>query len=247
MSNQNFLIAILFCAYERSNNYVFCDDNPTPTYLRARAVSYVPGRYKVLWKGDCVNFWEGSLAWKSGVLVPCLRVKVIERQPAPPPPHWLSFPNTSDRNFDIVVCSNSVKRSHTKAFGVDTPPTPQSLGARVVSYAMGAYKVFHEKGGFKNFRRGCYFFTIVQRAYNNAFRVDTFPQIPVARVVSYAPGHIRLLLNKRSYKLRIGWGSFDWKLEALVPFLSVRIEWRETIPSPTSLSFPKMHPIKILR
>ena len=50
-------------------------------------------------------------------------------------------PNTSNQNFQIVFLFNVVESSGNYVFEGDTPP---ALRARVVSYALGEYKVFIE-------------------------------------------------------------------------------------------------------
>jgi hypothetical protein len=48
-------------------------------------------------------------------------------------------PNTSNQNFEIVILFNVIKKSGN-VFADDTPPT--AFSARVLSYALGSYKVF---------------------------------------------------------------------------------------------------------
>ena len=51
-------------------------------------------------------------------------------------------PNTSNQNFEIAILFNVVERSGNYIFELDIPPTV--FRARVVSYALGASKVFIE-------------------------------------------------------------------------------------------------------
>ena len=52
------------------------------------------------------------------------------------------YPNTSYPNFEIAVLFKVVERSANYIFEDDSPPT--ALEVRVVSYALGTYKVFIE-------------------------------------------------------------------------------------------------------
>ena len=49
-------------------------------------------------------------------------------------------PNTSNQNFEIAILFEAVKKFGNYVFEDDTPPT--ALRARVISYALGAYKLF---------------------------------------------------------------------------------------------------------
>ena len=53
-SNQNFETAILFKVVEKSGNYIF-EDDPSPTSLRAKVVSYALGTYTVFIESDVVE------------------------------------------------------------------------------------------------------------------------------------------------------------------------------------------------
>jgi hypothetical protein len=50
--------------------------------------------------------------------------------------------NTSCQNFEIAILFNAVERSGNYIFELDTPP--RAFRTRVVSYTLGAYKVFIE-------------------------------------------------------------------------------------------------------
>jgi len=50
--------------------------------------------------------------------------------------------NTFDQNFDIDIWFKVVEKSKNYVFENENPPT--ALRTRVVSYALGAYKVFIE-------------------------------------------------------------------------------------------------------
>ena len=52
------------------------------------------------------------------------------------------YPDTSNQNIEIAILFKVVERSGNYIFEDDTPPT--ALRVRVVSYALGAYKVFIE-------------------------------------------------------------------------------------------------------
>ena len=52
------------------------------------------------------------------------------------------YPNTSNQNCEIAFLFKGVEKSGNYIFKDDTHPT--ALRARVVSYALGAYKVFIE-------------------------------------------------------------------------------------------------------
>ena len=71
----------------------------------------------------------------------------------PPPTHVVFSQNTSSGNFEIVFLFKIIQRSYDKAVGVDI--NQQSLGARVVSYAAGAFKIFME-GWLFSFRSGSF-------------------------------------------------------------------------------------------
>ena len=63
------------------------------------------------------------------------KIKSQQRATTPPPlPHVLFSPDASNIIFEIVILFKTVQRSYNKALGVDT--NYQSLGARVVSYAL---------------------------------------------------------------------------------------------------------------
>ena len=51
-------------------------------------------------------------------------------------------PITSNQNFKIAISFNVVESSGNYVFEDDNPPTP--LRAMVISYALGAYKIFIE-------------------------------------------------------------------------------------------------------
>jgi hypothetical protein len=61
-----------------------------------------------------------------------------------PPPLSLShahhFPKRFDPNFEVIILFSVVERSGYSIFEDDNRPPPTALRARVVSYAMGAYK-----------------------------------------------------------------------------------------------------------
>ena len=67
-------------------------------------------------------------------------VKSDWRKANTPPTPTIS-PKTSNKNFEIAILFNVVEKSENYVFGDDTAPT--ALSARVVSYAMGAYKVLY--------------------------------------------------------------------------------------------------------
>jgi hypothetical protein len=48
-------------------------------------------------------------------------------------------PNTSNKDFDIAILFHAVQSSENYTFEQDTPP--RVFKARVISYALGAYKV----------------------------------------------------------------------------------------------------------
>ena len=77
-------------------------------------------------------------------------------------------------------------------------------------------------------------FKIVQRTYNNVHRVDTTPQHPGNMVLSYPLGACNSF-DGMSGLLNFRLGSFDLKLEVIVPFLRVKIDFRATNPSPSLL------------
>jgi hypothetical protein len=52
------------------------------------------------------------------------------------------YPKTSNQNFKIAILFNVVESSENYTFEQDSPPTV--FRARVISYALGAYKVFIE-------------------------------------------------------------------------------------------------------
>ena len=54
-------ISILLIVFEGSGNYL-CEEDPPPTAIRARAVSYALGKYKIVIDGD-ICFGEKSLDW----------------------------------------------------------------------------------------------------------------------------------------------------------------------------------------
>ena len=56
-----------------------------------------------------------------------------------PFPHTIT-PNASNQNFEIAILFDEAKKSGNYVFEDDTPRT--ALRARVVSYTLGAYKVF---------------------------------------------------------------------------------------------------------
>ena len=70
--------------------------------------------------------------------MPLLRVKSDQRAP----PHANHFPITSDQHFDRTILFNVVKRSGNYVFEENPPPT--AFRIMVVSFALGAYKVFIE-------------------------------------------------------------------------------------------------------
>ena len=73
-------------------------------------------------------------------LVPFLIVKSDWKATNTPSAPTIS-PNTSNRNFEIAILFDVVKRSGNFVFENETPLT--ALRARVVSYVLGAYKVFY--------------------------------------------------------------------------------------------------------
>jgi hypothetical protein len=70
-----------------------------------------------------------------------LILKTDLRATIPPPSHNNHFPKTSNQNFEVAILFSVVKRTGNYVFEDDTP-TITALRARVVSYALGAYKVF---------------------------------------------------------------------------------------------------------
>ena len=57
-------------------------------------------------------------------------------------------PNTSNQNFETAILFNAVESSVNYVFEDDKPPTP--LRARVLSYALGAYKVLIDRAIVEN-------------------------------------------------------------------------------------------------
>jgi hypothetical protein len=52
--------------------------------------------------------------------------------------------NTSNQNFEIAILINAVESSGNYIFQKDTPPSTV-IRARVITYALGAYKVFIQR------------------------------------------------------------------------------------------------------
>ena len=90
------------------------------------------------------NFEQGSFDWKLKGLVPFLTVESNWRDTYPPPTPTVSL-NTFNRNFEISILFSIVERSRDYVFEDDNPPPPTALRARVVSYALGAFKVCIER------------------------------------------------------------------------------------------------------
>jgi hypothetical protein len=88
----------------------------------------------------CKNFKKGSFDWKLRGILPFLIVE-IDRRENPPTP--IISPNIPDQRFDMAILFNVVERPGNYVFEDDNPP-PIALRTRVVSYALGAYKVFIE-------------------------------------------------------------------------------------------------------
>ena len=87
------------------------------------------------------NFKKGSFDWKLKWLVPFLIVECDWKATNTLFTPTIS-PNTSNQNFDIAILFNVVESSGNYMFEQDTPTTV--FMARVISYALGVYKVFIE-------------------------------------------------------------------------------------------------------
>jgi hypothetical protein len=73
--------------------------------------------------------------------VPILIVESDWRATNPTLPPTI-YPNTSNQHFEIAILFNVVERHGNHVFEDDKPSTAPM--AKVVSYALGAYKVFIE-------------------------------------------------------------------------------------------------------
>jgi hypothetical protein len=83
-------MTILFNVDERSGNYVFENDNPSPIPLMTRVVSYALGAYNAFIESFVVKpSKKGSFDWKMRGLDPFL---LVESDSTPPP--RLSFLQT---------------------------------------------------------------------------------------------------------------------------------------------------------
>ena len=72
-----------------------------------------------------------------------------------PPPSPTIFPNISNENFEIAILFNVVAMFGNHVFEDECPqPLLRALRTKVVSYALGAYKVYIEKGDPINFGGG---------------------------------------------------------------------------------------------
>ena len=59
-----------------------------------------------------------------------------------PLPHLTSPQNASSQNFEMTILFHAVESSGNYTFEQETPPTV--FRASVISYALGAYKIFIE-------------------------------------------------------------------------------------------------------
>ena len=102
-----------------------------------------------------INFKKESFDWKLKGLVPFLVVKSDRRAANPPPSYATQFPKHIQSKFWE---SHFVQRCWKVAnlyLRMTTPP-PKSLRARVVSYALEAYKVYTKRVIVKNFGMGSF-------------------------------------------------------------------------------------------
>ena len=85
----------------------------------------------------------GSFDLKLEVIVPFLRVKSVFRTISLSPPTSIISQMTSNQNLETAIVFIVFDGSRNYFFEENTP-TPTALRARVVSYALGAHKVFIE-------------------------------------------------------------------------------------------------------
>jgi hypothetical protein len=138
----------LFNAVESSGNYIFRQDTP-PTVFRARVINYALGAFKVFIERLCRrNLKKGDLKFK-GLMLFLIVESDWKATNTPSMPS--SSPNTSNLIFEIAILFNAVESSGNYIFEQDTPHTV--FMARVISYALGAYKVFYRKRCRRNFKR----------------------------------------------------------------------------------------------
>ena len=115
---------------------------PPATTLRARVVSYALGAYKVFYRKCCRrNFKKDSFDWELKGLVPFLIVESDWRATSLLPYAHNSPKHIQSKFWDSHFVQRSWKFWKLGLWGWQ-PPTV--LRVRVVSYALGAYKVFIE-------------------------------------------------------------------------------------------------------
>ena len=104
-------------------------------------------------RGRCIYFREGSLDWKSEVLVLFLRIK-SDRMAITPSPA-LSPSNTSDKIFEMTILLKIVQRSFLKKTlgSTHTPPGP---GGRLSKFCPGGIYGSYRRDTHINLREGSF-------------------------------------------------------------------------------------------
>ena len=113
-----------------------------PSMQRLYAMPW--GAYKVYIESCCRNFKRGSFDWK--LKLPFLIVESEWRVINPLLTPTIS-PKTFNQSLEIAILFNVVESSVNYVFKYDEPPRVPR--AKVVSYALGAYKVFIDRAVVK--------------------------------------------------------------------------------------------------
>ena len=109
-----------------------------PQNLQGKGFKICPGGIQGFYRKCCrKNFKKGSFGWKLKWLVPFLIVESDWKATSTPSTPTIS-PNTSKQNFEIPILFNAFESSGNYTFEQGTSPTV--FRARVISYALGAYK-----------------------------------------------------------------------------------------------------------
>ena len=129
MSDQNFVIAILFKIAERSS-IENSEINITPQSLGGSVARYILGWVRFYVRDGRINIRGGSFDWKLKFQFTYFRVVKSD---------WRAYtPNLSNQNFEIAILFEIVQRSDDKTPGsIYTPTHPKKRGKGFNSYPGG--------------------------------------------------------------------------------------------------------------
>ena len=158
--------------------------------------------------------------------------KWLEGKHTPPPPVYTISPNTPNRNCEIDILSNVIERSRNYVFKDDKPPT--AFRARVISFVLGAYKVYIKMVIVKTFWMGSLnwksdvlvpFFKIQSDQWSDFPHISCFPETNLMEILRWP--FVVVETSKRPHSIGM--------LKGLVLFLIFKSDLKGTNPPSTRI------------